>query len=1328
MKTELLNYWRGHVVATRISKFLAAATVMIGLAAPVYAVYYPGSTDFEGDSPLADGCWSNVVDAAVVTDASVADVPRAQNLPPSFKTSRTKVMEVDADEAIVRKLMDDDTAAAASTIYADFLINPLPIAADEDAPEAGDEDKILIYTRVNQSGNATNLCVYAKDAVNGTAQEFVLTKTFGADEWHRIVVKATAAGYQVYCDGTDAANLCKTSGDVDTFYALSSGAPVTSVGFVGTGHVDDIILTDFDPAVPVTNLTWDASLVSVSYTVNGEPGDVLTPSDGSYACQIPAGATVVMTGNNGFRSFSTTGTTLETPTGLAYYTTGDGTSANPYEIPTYEALVAMRDAVASDASYRSAYYIQTADIDGTGKAAFSGIGTYNVTVANGVSFSGTYDGQSFKISNISLAAANYAGIFNQVDGGTIKNLTVENISGSKGISIVGHAANGTTLQGLTATGSFGTAESPAAHNAAGIVVRVGGGASADAVTTIQSCTNNATIYGTYSKIGGIAAIVQGSDAANKSGKVVFVDCVNNGDIRRIGTATDTNGGFGGILAYATFATEIENCVNNGTISATLEDAHIGQIVGHYQGNGLTDLGGNSASSASPMLGTVVTEVGLSGFQYATVENGVATTIDGAPIAGGEYLLEGNAAPVIALDDGDTIAFDTALGYTLDDTGITAAEGLVVVPSTVGTVTTYATAARGPYLEPATQELFYNCTSAVSVVDAPEGATFYWQEEVIPGTSSGTSGGISFSSDVKPLSVSSGRKADTVKFYSNSTNGIWHLTAFVTNDNAQVAQLIATVTVKDVAAVVDGVEYTRAQWSEAIAAAKTNDKVLGIYLSAPAVSLAAGESLQVKVLATRNVVNLPTVTGPAGTDGTVYVVNKVKDSATGITTFSLTAETPSVMFTSADGETTNYLDASFKATAAGTYKLLKNVTRSQLLVGAAGVVLDLNGKTFTSTATGTTAAINVTSTTGTADLTVVDTSDLSTGAIVAPNYSAIQSGKNGTVAIEGGAISGKTVLVYTLSGGTVAISGGSFAMVSGSAESMLNCKDDNRGTITVTGGSFNGFDPATSNAADGDMVATGYLSFADNPSVGWYTVHPVATVTYANWDDAALQVTTNILGEAAPAYVGETPARVDDTGAYVYTFTGWTTNGVAVTPAEVIVEEDTIFKAAFDATPPSYNDPEGSEIQDQGLIGWLSDNGFTQGDIAALGNDAAATDKLYECWLLNCSIKAANPGGALSSTAIEVTNGVISITVQLDRNSPLGYIEGVLHLYGTDDLADGFSLISEEIVGFSDGDSIFDTEPTEGPVTQSVTATFSLDDVSATFFKAVIEFPIPGGED
>ena len=183
----------------------------------------------------------------------------------------------------------------------------------------------------------------------------------------------------------------------------------------------------------------------------------------------------------------------------------------------------------------------------------------------------------------------------------------------------------------------------------------------------------------------------------------------------------------------------------------------------------------------------------------------------------------------------------------------------------------------------------------------------------------------------------------------------------------------------------------------------------------------------------------------------------------------------------------------------------------------------------------------------------------------------------------------------------------------------------------------------------------------------------------------------------------------------------TTNAVSFTYTMPDFDIDVVA----DATLPSYNDPEEYEITDQGLIDWLLANGFTQGDIDALGNDAAATDKLYECWLLNCSIKAVNPGGALSITGIAVSTNEVSVTVQLVRQSPLGFISGVVHLYGTDDLADDFSLISDEIVGFGESDSTFDTAPAEGAVTQSVTAIFSPTDVMAKFFRAVIEFPSSG---
>ena len=81
-----------------------------------------------------------------------------------------------------------------------------------------------------------------------------------------------------------------------------------------------------------------------------------------------------------------------------------------------------------------------------------------------------------------------------------------------------------------------------------------------------------------------------------------------------------------------------------------------------------------------------------------------------------------------------------------------------------------------------------------------------------------------------------------------------------------------------------------------------------------------------------------------------------------------------------------------------------------------------------------------------------------------------------------------------------------------------------------------------------------------------------------------------------------------------------------------------------------------------------------------------------------------------------------------RQSPLGYINGALYLYGANDLSVGFGdrPISEEIINFRDGDSIFDidptTAPTSGTVTQTVTATFDASIVTETFFKAKIEFP------
>ena len=698
-----------------------SAAAAFGLAATAQAGFFAGSTDFESATTAGlqtDTLWSNVGDAKIDdTDASVSSAPsRPSNY--KYASTRNKVLAVDNDTPIIRNLQSNSVPAAVGDgIYADVLLKGTALANGADAPAASAGDKLLVYFRVNQAGTATNLCVLATDS-NGATNEVAFTNTsVGKDEWHRVVIAAKAGNaYQFYFDGD---TLC-TAGATDTVYALTSGDTVSSIGFKGTGSVDDLVLSTWQPSLPISTLEWDTSFASVSYVV-GNTTNALNAADGSCEFQAPSGSAVTLIGDTGYRTVTATGTasssplTLEVnaPTGLAWYSadvSGAGTSADPYTIPTYGALVAMQQAVAADAAFRSAYYKQTADIDCTGEAAFAGVGTYNASPTSGTAFTGTYDGQGYKIKNIDFTQRNYGGVFNQVNGGTIKNVTVSNITCSTysasvndsefGFAIVGNAGNGATLTNIVAEGVFASASQPATHNIAGIVVRASAGGTG---TLVKDCVNNATLYGAYTKAAGICALTQVKVAG---GAVTFDGCVNNGaialDESKVVDASKHAGqdGVAGIISYIDDDTVLKDCSNTGTLSSTYASAKIGQLVGWAYTKdasnirSLTDQGGNSAAKTDKMLASRSALATVTGFQYATVDNNdVATTI--APpytlVKDTTYLLEGNAAPMIELDDGDTVAFDTALGYTLNDTGITAAEGLAVTTSTVGTVTTFTTA-------------------------------------------------------------------------------------------------------------------------------------------------------------------------------------------------------------------------------------------------------------------------------------------------------------------------------------------------------------------------------------------------------------------------------------------------------------------------------------------------------------------------------------------------------------------------------------------------------------------------------------------------------------
>ena len=690
----------------------------------------------------------------------------------------TKYLALDTNGSeLQRKIHADGSAQTiADPLYIDTLVQFTP---SESAPTSTDLDgaKLAIWLGVDSENNTTNLYVqglqYSDSEISVSAPvAYKITNVIPQPgTWYRLTVKAIPAAlskasmvsaFTVTIDGTEAiAEQCLLVGDAfataegdvalgdsgyiltETDLALISAKKVfgsmedltvtglTSVGFKGTGALDDFVVTtvapDLTPAAIDFTLTW-GDLTAVSYQIgNGEPvsltgktapfavpglsaGDVV-----KFVVQNADGAKKTLTGTAGTdTALDATNETFGWPEYLGEAVAG------AYTIDDANDLDMLRKGVAAGLATVGETFNQTANIDMASAGAFAGIGTYAANLNSGVAFQGTYDGQGFKISNIDFTQRNYGGVFNQVKGGTIKNLTVDTItcsgftSGEWGCAIVGNAGLGATLQGLTAMGSFGSASTPCTHNVAGIAVRVCGGASnvVNGVTMLETlvkdCTNNATLYGAYTKCAGITALTQDQNGVPDD-YVLFDGCVNNANIAMVaGAGTEGRDGLAGILAYVSDGTKIQNCSNAGTFTSPLATAKIGAIVGCGYNRFLADEGGNKAVSSMPMVGNRspasfydskgnLVMFDCIGFQYATVDNGVATTVT-TLAKDTTYLLEGDVAasetPVFTLaEEGDTIAFDAALGYTFAGT-IAAGEGLQASAETVGTVTTYTAAAGG----------------------------------------------------------------------------------------------------------------------------------------------------------------------------------------------------------------------------------------------------------------------------------------------------------------------------------------------------------------------------------------------------------------------------------------------------------------------------------------------------------------------------------------------------------------------------------------------------------------------------------------------------------
>lgn len=121
---------------------------------------------------------------------------------------------------------------------------------------------------------------------------------------------------------------------------------------------------------------------------------------------------------------------------------GLGTEQVPYQIRTAEDLLLMSDVIRDDAQYADDFYALKADLDLDG-IEFRPIGWSN-------HFSGVLDGCGHKISNLRIVRSNdeNVGLIGFLDGGTVKNLGIENgtvTGGSKVGAIAGRTMHAVIL-------------------------------------------------------------------------------------------------------------------------------------------------------------------------------------------------------------------------------------------------------------------------------------------------------------------------------------------------------------------------------------------------------------------------------------------------------------------------------------------------------------------------------------------------------------------------------------------------------------------------------------------------------------------------------------------------------------------------------------------------------------------------------------------------------------------------------------------------------------------------------------------------------------------
>ncbi|MBC9784700.1 S-layer homology domain-containing protein [Heliobacterium chlorum] len=258
---------------------------------------------------------------------------------------------------------------------------------------------------------------------------------------------------------------------------------------------------------------------------------------------------------------------------------GSGTTDDPYRIASPENLLWLSSAINNNsasepyASYRTACYRQTADLDMSGITTFERIGSSTLGAQS--AFRGVYDGGNHTISNLTLtisSAVTDQGFFGYVLGGKIENLILNDYMFDESTALESAGAGGIVAQGknVTITNCHIIGNSEIVSNSIVINTYIGGIIGYMNGGTVSNCSNSANIRKTQvcnAVLGGIVGTLDDGTVSN---------CFNIGDIDAVNASVTYYAG--GIVGSD--YSNIVNCYNVGQINVTGDSS---SLIGGVEG-------------------------------------------------------------------------------------------------------------------------------------------------------------------------------------------------------------------------------------------------------------------------------------------------------------------------------------------------------------------------------------------------------------------------------------------------------------------------------------------------------------------------------------------------------------------------------------------------------------------------------------------------------------------------------------------------------------------------------------------------------------------------